>query len=53
MGLSGEVVDRYVDKWITAVTDVTSTMREIGTLVAANRIDDAEALLPAERPYPA
>ncbi|MFI6306327.1 DUF4291 domain-containing protein [Amycolatopsis thailandensis] len=51
MGLSGEAVDRYVDKWITAVTDVTPVMREIGALVAANRIEDAEALLPAERPY--
>lgn len=52
MGLSGEAVDLYVDKWITAVTDVTPVMREIGAHVAANRLDDAEALLPAERPYP-
>ncbi|MGK4594369.1 DUF4291 domain-containing protein [Amycolatopsis sp. w19] len=52
MGLSGETVDRYVDKWITAVTDVTPVMREVGALVAANRVEDAEALLPAERPYP-
>lgn len=52
IGLSGEAVDLYVDKWITAVTDVTPTMREIGALVAANRIDEAKVLLPAERPYP-
>ncbi len=52
MGLSGEAVDRYVDKWITSVTDVTATMRDVGALVAANRLEDAEALRPAERPYP-
>jgi hypothetical protein len=52
IGLSGAAVDNYVDEWITAIVDVTPTMREIGTLVQAGDLDAAGALLPAERPYP-
>ncbi|AXB48729.1 DUF4291 domain-containing protein [Amycolatopsis albispora] len=51
IGLSGEAVGRFVDEWITAITDVTATMREIGGLVAAGDLDRARALLPDERPY--
>jgi hypothetical protein len=44
MGLSGEAVDRYVDEWITEMTDVTALARRIH----AGEHD----LLPVERPYP-
>ena len=45
MGLSGEAVTRYVDEWITDITDVTGLARRIH----AGEHD----LLPRERPYPA
>lgn len=51
IGLRGEAVGRYVDDWITAITDVTATMKEIGALVADRQLDRARALLPDERPY--
>jgi hypothetical protein len=52
IGLSGEAVGRYVDEWITAVTDVTPVMREIRDHLAADRLSEALALLPDEPPYP-
>ncbi len=51
IGLSGEAVDRYVDEWITKITDVTPTMVEIGAHIAAGRLPEALQLLPDETPY--
>lgn len=51
IGLRGEAVRRYVEEWITAIEDVTDVMRSMGALVAADRVEEARALLPAERPY--
>ncbi len=48
VGLSGEAVRRYADEWIVSITDVTDVQREIGALVAAGRVDEAAAALPAE-----
>jgi len=52
VGLCGEAIHRYVDEWITGLSDVTDLAIEIGGLVAANRLDEAACRLPAERPYP-
>ncbi|WIX82106.1 DUF4291 domain-containing protein [Amycolatopsis carbonis] len=52
LGLSGEAVDRYVDEWIIAVTDVTPVMRAIREHLADGRVAEAQALLPVEAPYP-
>jgi hypothetical protein len=52
VGLSGESVDRYVDEWIVSVEDRTATAHAIGDLVAADRVDEALALLPRERTLP-
>jgi hypothetical protein len=46
-----QAVIRYADDWIQQITDVTGTMRAIGTLVAADRLGEALELLPEERPY--
>jgi hypothetical protein len=51
MGLSREAVDRYVDEWTVAVTDVTDTARRIHGLLRAGDDRAAEALLPVEEPY--
>lgn len=52
IGLSDAAVDRYVDEWTTAITDVTDLARRIAIDVESGRIEDAERRLPPERPYP-
>jgi hypothetical protein len=52
VGLSGEAVDRYVDSWITGITDVTELAHSIHHLVHSGSLDEAAALLPKEQPYP-
>lgn len=52
VGLSGEAVNRYVDSWIVGITDATSLARRVHALVSAGSLDEATALVPAERPYP-
>jgi len=52
VGLSGEAVTRYLDQWISGITDVTSLARRVHAALAAGDTGAAVALLPAERPYP-
>ena len=52
IGLSGEAAARYVREWITSITDIASTAHQIRDLVGAGNHQTAQALLPAERPYP-
>lgn len=52
VGLAGDAVRRYVEEWITAITDVTDLMLTVGGLVSAGRDEEAHALLPVENPYP-
>lgn len=52
VGIGGAAVGRYVDEWVTGITEVTGLAREI-----RGRLDDgdesgAAALLPDERVYP-
>lgn len=51
IGLRGEAVDRYVDEWISGVTDVTPLMRQIAGLVRDGSLDAARELLPVETAY--
>jgi hypothetical protein len=50
VGLSGPAVDRYVDEWTVAITDVTPLVREIRSHLDARDEAGAAALLPTERP---
>jgi hypothetical protein len=52
VGLSGAAVDRYVDEWIVAITDVTELAHRIHHLVSTQDLDQARRLLPTETPYP-
>jgi hypothetical protein len=52
IGLSGEAVDRYLDQWITSITDITAAAHQIHELVVAGQRQGARAMLPAEQPYP-
>ena len=52
VGLSGEAVDRYVDEWIVAITDVTASAHRVRDLLRAG--DEARPPPPAagRTPYP-
>ncbi|MFD4539295.1 DUF4291 domain-containing protein [Streptomyces bauhiniae] len=52
LGLTGEAAARYADEWIVGIRDVTPLAREIHGAVRAGRMAEANALLPAESPYP-
>ncbi|MFE9960378.1 DUF4291 domain-containing protein [Micromonospora sp. NPDC005299] len=52
VGLSGEAVDRYVDDWIVAVTDITPTVHRVRELLRINDEQSAAAHLPVEHVYP-
>jgi Domain of unknown function (DUF4291) len=52
VGLGGQAVDRYLDHWITAITDITQAAAQIHRHVAEGNLDAALAALPEERPYP-
>jgi hypothetical protein len=51
LGLSGDAVRRYVDEWTVDIRDVTALAHRIHGLVTARALDEAQALLPAERGY--
>ena len=53
LGLSGEAVHRYVDEWTVDIRDVTPLAHTIHALVTAGALDEARAMLPDERLYPA
>lgn len=52
LGLSGPAVDRYVDEWLVALTDVTALASQVRAAVTDGDLDAVTRLLPAERPYP-
>ncbi|OEY99050.1 MULTISPECIES: DUF4291 domain-containing protein [Stenotrophomonas] len=51
VGLSGEAVRLYAGDWIKRITDVTPLAHRIHALVAEDRLEEAKATLPIERPY--
>ena len=52
VGLSGEAVDRYVDEWTVAVTDITPTVHRVKDLLRDGDEAAAAAHLPTEQVYP-
>jgi hypothetical protein len=52
IGLSGDAVPRYLDEWITGITDVTALAHRIRGLLREGDVQAAAALLPSERAYP-
>jgi hypothetical protein len=52
VGLSGEAVDRYVDDWTVAITDITVTVQRVRDLQRGGDEQAAAAHLPVERAYP-
>ncbi|MEV1288322.1 DUF4291 domain-containing protein [Micromonospora sp. NPDC049679] len=52
VGLSGEAVDRYVDDWVLAITDITPTVHRVRDLLREGDEQSAAAHLPVEPVYP-
>jgi hypothetical protein len=52
VGLGPPVVPAYVREWVVGIEDATGTMRAVAELVARGETGTAEAMLPAEAPYP-
>lgn len=51
IGLSGQAVALYVNKWIKQVTDITPLAHTIHELVLRKEIEQAKKLLPLEKIY--
>ncbi|MCM4075957.1 DUF4291 domain-containing protein [Paractinoplanes hotanensis] len=52
VGLGGEAVERYVDDWITGLTEVTGQAHAVRARLSAGDEAGAAGLLPREEPYP-
>jgi hypothetical protein len=52
IGLSGQAVGMYLDRWIVSITDVTGIMKEVERLLQDGDVEGARALLPEEKVYP-
>jgi hypothetical protein len=52
IGLSKEAIDLYMHQWIRHITDITPLAHQIHSLVVDKQLDEAQAMLPAERPLP-
>lgn len=52
IGLSGIVVEKYINDWIVQVDDITENCKYIHQLVNEGKINQAKDILPCEQPYP-
>ena len=51
IGLTPQVVNKYVEQWILDISDATETAKKIKSLIDMNKLDEAHSLLPTERAY--
>ena len=52
VGLSRHIIQRYVEQWTLAITDVTPLVHKLYNLIQSGHADRATAALPHERVYP-
>ena len=52
VGLTGIAVEKYVNKWIVNIEDISEKCREIHSLILAKKTEEAISLLPLENIYP-
>ena len=52
IGLSGKALELYVENWVQSIQEVTGLAHEIRTKVLRGKMQEAQILLPIERPYP-
>lgn len=51
IGLSGTIVNEYINDWIVGITDITEECKNIHQLVQENKLEEATNLLPIEKEY--
>lgn len=51
IGIGGEAIPLYVDKWILKIADITQLVHTIHGLVESGQTDRAKTMLPQERAY--
>lgn len=51
VGLSRHIIKRFVDEWITDITDLTPVVRKMYTFIKDGEVDKAKKLLPPEKVY--
>lgn len=52
VGLTRNIIRRYVDEWIVAIEDYTPLVRKINDLLKKGEAEKARKFLPKERVYP-
>ncbi len=52
VGLSRQVIEKFVDEWTVEIEDYTPLVRKIHALMKSGKADNAKKLLPPERIYP-
>lgn len=52
VGVSRQVVQRYVDEWSVEIRDVTPLVNKLSALISSGHAERARDLLPHERVYP-
>lgn len=51
IGLTNEAVSLYVNEWVHNITEITQLTSEIHLLIEANKLENAQNLLPKETEY--
>jgi hypothetical protein len=52
VGLSRQIIERYVNEWTVEIRDCTPLVHKLRDLIAKGRADQPQKLLPRERVYP-
>lgn len=52
VGLGPAIVRSYVEEWTAEIRDISDLVARLRDLRAEGRLDEAQRLLPVERPYP-
>jgi hypothetical protein len=52
VGLSRNIIARYVNDWTVEIRDVSPLAHEVSALLREGDVERANALLPREKPYP-
>jgi hypothetical protein len=52
VGLSRDIIGRYVNDWTVEIRDLTSLAHKISECLRRGDVEGAQALLPPEKPYP-
>lgn len=52
VGLSRDIIGRYVNDWTVEIRDLTALAHTMSAHLRSGHVEEAEALMPPEKPYP-